>query len=79
MKKLYMICLGKVSHLNTQNLAIVLAKEKVNKNTKIFDSEMKLVGRVVNIFGPVKQPYLAISANKGFRITRLVGREVYRK
>ncbi|MDE0741856.1 MAG: Gar1/Naf1 family protein [Candidatus Poseidoniia archaeon] len=74
-----MICLGKVSHLNTQNLAIVLAKEKVNKNTKIFDSEMNLVGRVVNIFGPVKQPYLAISANKGFRITRLVGREVYRK
>jgi rRNA processing protein Gar1 len=45
-----MICLGKVSHLNTQNLAIVLAKEKVNKNTKIFDSEMNLVGRVVNIF-----------------------------
>ena len=74
-----MICLGKVSHLNTQNLAIVLAKEKVNKNTKIFDSEMNLVGRVVNIVGPVKQPYLAISANKGFRITRLVGREVYRK
>ena len=74
-----MICLGRVSHLNSQNLAIVLAKEKVNKNTKIFDSEMNLVGRVVNIFGPVKQPYLAISANKGFRITRLVGREVYRK
>ena len=42
-------------------------------------SENKLVGRVVNIFGPVKQPYLAISANKGFRVTRLVGREVYRK
>jgi rRNA processing protein Gar1 len=74
-----MICLGKVSHLNSKNLAIVLAKEKVNKNTKIFDSEMKLVGRVVNIFGPVKETYLAISANKGFRITRLVGREVYRK
>ena len=74
-----MICLGRVSHLNSKNLAIVLAKEKVNKNTKIFDSENKLVGRVVNIFGPVKQPYLAIPANKGFRITRLVGREIYRK
>ncbi|MFL2944499.1 MAG: H/ACA ribonucleoprotein complex subunit GAR1 [Candidatus Poseidoniales archaeon] len=74
-----MICLGKVSHLNSRNLAIVIAKQKVNKNTKVFDSENKLVGRVVNIFGPVKQPYLAISANKGFRVTRLVGREVYRK
>ena len=74
-----MICLGKVSHLNSRNLAIVIAKQKVNKNTKVFDSENILVGRVVNIFGPVKQPYLAISANKGFRVTRLVGREVYRK
>jgi|TARA_B110000263_G_scaffold246662_1_gene258090 RNA-binding protein len=74
-----MICLGRVSHLNSSNLAIILAKEKVSKNTKIFDSENNHVGRVVNIFGPVKQPYLAISANKGFRITRLVGREIYRK
>jgi RNA-binding protein len=74
-----MICLGRVSHLNSSNLAIIVAKEKVSKNTKIFDSENNHVGRVVNIFGPVKQPYLAISANKGFRITRLVGREIYRK
>lgn len=74
-----MICLGRVSHLNSSNLAIIVAKEKVSKNTKIFDSENNHVGRVVNIFGPVKQPYLAISANKGFRVTRLVGREIYRK
>ena len=71
--------LGKVTHLDSRNLAIIVSKKKVSKNTKVFDSEGKLVGRVVNIFGPVSEPYLAISANKGFRITRLVGREVYRK
>jgi len=27
----------------------------------------------------VSEPYLAIAAQKGTRITRLVGREVYRK
>ena len=74
-----MQCLGKVSHLDSRNLAIVIAKKKVSKNTKVFDAESKLVGRVVNIFGPVSEPYLAIAAQKGTRITRLVGREVYRK
>ncbi len=74
-----MNCLGKVTHLNSRNCAIVNTKKKISKNTKVYDSEGKLVGKVVNIFGPVSKPYLAISANKGFRITRLIGREVYNK
>tara|TARA_B100002052_G_scaffold134576_1_gene123609 strand:+ start:1367 stop:1591 length:225 start_codon:yes stop_codon:yes gene_type:complete len=74
-----MNCLGKVTHLNSRNLAIVSAKKKLSKNTKIFNSEGKLIGRIVNIFGPVNEPYIAIAANKGFRITRIVGREVYHK
>tara|TARA_Y100001960_G_scaffold52403_1_gene53450 strand:+ start:97 stop:321 length:225 start_codon:yes stop_codon:yes gene_type:complete len=74
-----MKCLGKVAHLDSKNRAIVITANKVEKNTKIFDSESNLIGRVVNIFGPVNEPYLAISAKKGLRITKLVGREVYRK
>ena len=74
-----MKCLGKVAHLDNNNRAIVIATNKVEKNTKVFDAESNLVGRVVNIFGPVNEPYLAISAKKGLRITKLVGREVYRK
>ena len=54
-------------------------EKKLSKNTKIFNSEGKLIGRIVNIFGPVTEPYVAIAANKGFRITRIVGREVYHK
>ena len=74
-----MECLGKVAHLDSKNRAILIFKKKVAKNTKVFDSENKLVGRIVDIFGPVSEPYLAISAKKGIRITKLVGREVYRK
>ena len=74
-----MQCLGMVSHLDSKNRAIIVSKKKVAKNTKIFDSESNLVGRVVDIFGPVSEPYLAISAKKGIRITKIVGREVYRK
>ena len=74
-----MECLGKVAHLDSKNRAIVIAKKKVSKNTKIYDSENNLIGRVVDIFGPVNEPYLAISAKKGMRITRIIGREVYKR
>lgn len=74
-----MECLGKVAHLDSKNRAIVIAKKKVSKNTKIYDSENNLVGRVVDIFGPVNEPYLAISAKKGMRITRIIGREIYKR
>ena len=74
-----MECLGKVAHLDSKNRAIIIAKNKVSKNTKIYDSENNLVGRVVDIFGPVNEPYLAISAKKGMRITRIIGREVYKR
>ena len=78
-KSARMKCVGKVSHLNSRNLAIVNTKSKVPKNTKIYDSEKRIIGRVVNIFGPVSEPYLAISPNKGMRITKIIGREVYKK
>ena len=74
-----MKCVGRVSHLNSRNLAIVSTDGKVPKNTKIYDSEKKNIGRVVNIFGPVSEPFLAIAPNKGIRITKIVGREVYKK
>ena len=74
-----MKCLGKVTHLDSKNRAIVITKNKVSKNTKIYDSENNLVGRVVDIFGPVNEPYLAISAKKGMRITRIIGREIYKR
>ena len=74
-----MECLGKVAHLDSRNRAIILSKKKVAKNTKVFDSESNLVGRVVDIFGPISEPYLAIAAKKVIRITKLVGREGYRK
>ena len=74
-----MKCVGRVSHLNSRNFAIVSTDEMVPKNTKIYDSEKRNIGKVVNIFGPVRDPYLAIAPNKGIRITKIVGREVYKK
>ena len=50
-----MKCLGKVAHLDNKNRAIVITTNKVEKNTKVFDAESNLVGRVVNIFGPVNE------------------------
>ena len=45
-----MECLGKVAHLDSKNRAIVIVKNKVPKNTKIYDSENNLVGRAEVVF-----------------------------
>ena len=41
-----MKCVGRVSHLNSRNLAIVNTDNKVPKNTKIYDSEKRLIGKI---------------------------------
>ena len=74
-----MKCVGKVSHLDSKNRAIIIAREKVPINTRVLDSENKPIGKVVDVFGPVREPYIAIISKKKTRITKYVGREVYRK
>ena len=71
-----MKCVGRVSHLNSRNLAIVNTDKKVPKNTKIYDSEKRIIGRVVNIFGPVSDPYLAIAPVSYTHLTLPTNREV---
>ena len=38
----------------------------------------KLLGRIVNIYGPVTKPYLAIKPNaKGQNLLEMVGKDIY--
>jgi len=45
--------------------------------TEIVDDSLTAVGRVVDVFGPVERPYLAVSPSDGVDPARLVGAPVY--
>jgi RNA-binding protein len=45
--------------------------------TDVIDESLDTVGRVVDVFGPVDRPYLAVSPAEGVRVATLVGSPVY--
>ncbi len=45
--------------------------------TDLVDDSLSGAGRVVDVFGPVERPYLAVSPAEGVRLAPLVGTALY--
>ncbi|MCD6558438.1 H/ACA RNA-protein complex protein Gar1 [Thermococci archaeon] len=52
--------LGKVSHYAKQGFLIVRSDWVPSLNDVIVDRDLKVVGIVKDVFGPVKMPYVAV-------------------
>jgi len=70
--------IGTVSRV-AQGLAIVRAPddEYASVGTAVVDEELQTVGSVVDVFGPVERPYLAVSPNDDVHPPALVGKVLY--
>ena len=69
---------GSVARL-AQGLAIVRAgdAEYADIGTRLVDDELDSVGEVVDVFGPVSAPYMAVSPADGVHLPRLIGAPLY--
>lgn len=56
--------IGKVLHLLCGNRAIAKVKVTPKPGSTIYDIRRKPIGRVVDIFGPVKSPYIEIEVKE---------------
>ena len=45
--------------------------------TGVVDENLDDVGRVVDVFGPIERPYVAVSPGDGVVLARLLGRKLY--
>jgi RNA-binding protein len=45
--------------------------------TMVVDQNLDTVGRVVDVFGPVERPYLAVSPSTGTSPAMLIGNRLY--
>ncbi|MBZ6496698.1 MULTISPECIES: H/ACA ribonucleoprotein complex subunit GAR1 [Natrinema] len=45
--------------------------------TMVIDDDLEEVGRVVDVFGPVSRPYLAVTPDAGVHLPSLVGSTLY--
>ncbi|WP_254832005.1 H/ACA ribonucleoprotein complex subunit GAR1 [Haloglomus salinum] len=62
-----------------QGLAIVRCPDDGHPDigTMVLDEDLETVGRVVDVFGPVERPYLAVTPDDGVVLPSLVGGPVY--
>ena len=62
-----------------QGVAVVRSPdaEYPSIGTDLVDESLAEVGTVVDVFGPVERPYLAVSPAEGVRLAPLVGAAVY--
>jgi len=52
--------LGKVLHVSSSKRLVIVAEANIPIGTQVFDSKLKVVGSVADIFGPVKKPYVTV-------------------
>lgn len=69
---------GTVSR-TAQGLAVVRCPDDTHPDigTAVVDEELSTVGRIVDVFGPVSQPYVAVSPTDRSRLADLVGAKLY--
>jgi RNA-binding protein len=62
-----------------QGLAIVRSPDGSHPNigTELLDSDLDAVGRVVDVFGPVDRPYVAVSPDRNVALAALLGEKLY--
>jgi RNA-binding protein len=62
-----------------QGLAVVRVpdEERPDIGTRLVDEDLEEVGQVVDVFGPVERPYLAVSPDEGVTVAGLLGAVLY--
>lgn len=62
-----------------QGLAVIRAPDESHPNvgTNVIDENLDAVGEVVDVFGPVDRPYVAVSPAEDVQLPLLLGRVIY--
>lgn len=68
--------LGTVARV-AQGLAIVRTDERPSLGREVVDEGLDVVGSVVDVFGPVSEPYVAVSPGEAIHLPTLVGSPLY--
>jgi RNA-binding protein len=62
-----------------QGLAVIRTPDETypNVGTNVIDENLDAVGRVVDVFGPVDRPYVAVSPVEDVQLPLLLGNVIY--
>lgn len=62
-----------------QGLAVVRVPDEAYPRigSEVLDDSLSAVGRVVDVFGPVSRPYVAVAPDEGVLPATLLGKKLY--
>jgi RNA-binding protein len=69
--------LGKVTHVSQQGSIILKTDKTPPIGAAVVDKKVQQIGSVLDVFGPVKEPYVSIRPNRGIDGSKLVGQTLY--
>ncbi len=73
--------LGKVLHISKRG-SIILRTDKtppVGARSIVLDKKAQEIGIIIDVFGPVIEPYVAVRPKRNFDPTKIVGHMLYLK
>jgi RNA-binding protein len=68
---------GSVKQMAQNLLLLRTDQERIAIGSELIDADLTTVGTVVDVFGPVEQPYLAVSPSETVHPPSLLGEPLY--
>lgn len=65
------------THRIAQGLAVVRVDDLPDIGTTVVDDQLDEVGTVVDVFGPVSNPYATVAPEESRRLAPLIGEPLY--
>lgn len=71
--------LGTVLHISNRGSIIVKTEKTppVGDKSVVMDKKAQIVGKIMDVFGPVQNPYVAIRPNRDYDTSKLIGQMLY--
>ncbi len=71
--------LGKVLHISKRGSIILRTDKTPSAGSKsvVLDKKSQEIGVIIDVFGPVKEPYVAIRPKQDIDASKLVGQMLY--
>ncbi|MCD6539069.1 hypothetical protein J7L18_10800 [Candidatus Bathyarchaeota archaeon] len=68
--------IGRVLHISPGDKAVIKTLKPLMIGEKVFDEKRSFVGRVSDVFGPIKSPYIEVDVTSG-EASKLIGKMLY--
>ena len=72
--------LGNISHLSSSGRLIARSSQSPPSGISVFNKKKKKIGKVVDVFGPTKEPYISVGVFKSINIEDFensIGEDLY--